>query len=263
MTLNGSPSPWRSAMASARPAKPPPPISTSVALGSRFLGIALSSPWRKYITAPQSRCLACPPSLHRPAHHPRPRTARGEPVPRPQPADRLAARVRRPGDRPGAGRGQPHGRGRACRIRCTPISCWPATRRCRSSTRSTASATARASPPGASSRSSTASAIFSMSVSFHDDEPGLDHQMPMPDVPQPDAAAERGRDQAEHPAAAAGAGAPLLRARAADRAAAGGFRPLSPASGPKATASTSGSAPPRRCPTIRRSTAACSPMPPT
>ncbi len=41
----------------------------------------------------------------RPARHPRPRTARGEPVSRPQPAGRLAARVRRPGDRPGAGRG--------------------------------------------------------------------------------------------------------------------------------------------------------------
>ena len=29
-------------------------------------------------------------------------------------------------------------------------------------------------------------AIFSMSVSFHNDEPGLDHQMPMPDVPLPE-----------------------------------------------------------------------------
>jgi acyl-CoA thioesterase-2 len=29
-------------------------------------------------------------------------------------------------------------------------------------------------------------AIFSMSVSFHNDEPGLSHQMPMPDVPRPD-----------------------------------------------------------------------------
>src|SRR6185436_15982523 len=28
-------------------------------------------------------------------------------------------------------------------------------------------------------------AIFSMSVSFHADEPGLDHQAPMPDVPTP------------------------------------------------------------------------------
>jgi len=30
-------------------------------------------------------------------------------------------------------------------------------------------------------------AIFSMSVSFHADESGLDHQVPMPDVPKPDA----------------------------------------------------------------------------
>src|SRR5512140_3085172 len=30
-------------------------------------------------------------------------------------------------------------------------------------------------------------AIFSMSVSFHNDEPGLDFQMKMPDVPHPDA----------------------------------------------------------------------------
>jgi acyl-CoA thioesterase-2 len=30
-------------------------------------------------------------------------------------------------------------------------------------------------------------AIFSMSVSFHNDEPGLDYQVPMPDVPHPDA----------------------------------------------------------------------------
>jgi len=30
-------------------------------------------------------------------------------------------------------------------------------------------------------------AIFSMSVSFHNDEDGLDHQMAMPDVPHPDA----------------------------------------------------------------------------
>ena len=29
-------------------------------------------------------------------------------------------------------------------------------------------------------------AIFSMSVSFHNDEPGLSHQMPMPNVPHPD-----------------------------------------------------------------------------
>ena len=44
------------------------------------------------------------------ARRPRPRTARGESVPRPLAAGRLAARVRRPGDRPGAGRRGPHGR---------------------------------------------------------------------------------------------------------------------------------------------------------
>src|SRR5262249_60336449 len=47
----------------------------------------------------------------RPACHPRPRTARGEFVPRQQPEDELAARVRRPGDRPGHGGGVPHRRG--------------------------------------------------------------------------------------------------------------------------------------------------------
>ena len=90
------------------------------------------------------------------SRHPRSRAARAQPVPRPQPAGRLAARVRRPGHRPGAGRRLPHRRGARRRIRCTPISCGRAIRRCRSSTRSTASATARASPPAAWSRSSTA-----------------------------------------------------------------------------------------------------------
>ena len=90
----------------------------------------------------------------------------------------------------------PHRRGHAAAFAARLFPARPAIRRCRSSTRSTASATARASPPAAWSRSSTASAIFSMSVSFHNDEDGLDHQMPMPDVPPPDAAAERRRDQA-------------------------------------------------------------------
>ena len=87
--------------------------------------------------------------------HPRPRAARGESVPGLEPAGRLAARVRRPGDRPGAGRGVSHREGRRSRIRCMPISCAPATRRCRSSTRSTASATAAASRHAAWWRSST------------------------------------------------------------------------------------------------------------
>src|SRR6188472_3662446 len=29
-------------------------------------------------------------------------------------------------------------------------------------------------------------AIFTMAVSFHNDEPGMSHQMPMPEVPHPD-----------------------------------------------------------------------------
>ena len=38
-------------------------------------------------------------------------------------------------------------------------------------------------------------AIFTMAVSFHRDEPGLDHQAEMPDVPQAGGIAERSRDQ--------------------------------------------------------------------
>ena len=45
-------------------------------------------------------------------------------------------------------------------------------------------------------------AIFSMEVSFHGAEEGLSHQFPMPDVPKPELAAERDRDQAAHAASA-------------------------------------------------------------
>ena len=45
------------------------------------------------------------------ARRPRPREARGQPLPRAKPAGRLAARLRRPGDRPGAGRRRAHRRG--------------------------------------------------------------------------------------------------------------------------------------------------------
>src|ERR1700756_4068571 len=56
-------------------------------------------------------------------------------------------------------------------------------------------------------------AIFTMAVSFHRDEPG--------------AAAKQSRHQGARAAADARSGAPLLRARAADRMATGGARPLS------------------------------------
>ena len=69
-------------------------------------------------------------------------------------------------------------------------------------------------------------AIFSMSVSFHLHEDGLAHQFPMPTVPKPDELPSEVRDQATGDAADARSGAPLLRARAADRVAPGRVRPL-------------------------------------
>ena len=98
----------------------------------------------------------------------------------------MAPRLRRPGDRAGAGRGHAHGGGRAAAFAARLFPARPAIRTCRSSTRSTASATARVSPPAASSPSSTASRSSRWWCSFHNDEAGLSHQMPMPDVPQPD-----------------------------------------------------------------------------
>ena len=87
----------------------------------------------------------------------RPRGHRGQHLPGHQPRRRAPAGVRRPGRRPGAGGRGPHRRRRPpASTRCTPTSCAPATRRCRSSTRSTASATAARSPPAGSSPSSTA-----------------------------------------------------------------------------------------------------------
>ena len=49
--------------------------------------------------------------------------------------------------------------------------------------------------------------IFSMSVSFHADEEGLDHQAKMPDVPKPDALPTEAEIKRAHPAADARAGA--------------------------------------------------------
>ena len=71
--------------------------------------------------------------------------------------------------------------------RSTPTSCAPATRPCRSSTRSTASATARASRTRRVVAIQHGKAIFNLQASFHRAEPGLDHQEPMaPDVPDPE-----------------------------------------------------------------------------
>ena len=146
--------------------------------------------------APQRKSCIMSAAVSDSARHPRSRTARGEPVPRPLAADRLAARVRRPGDRPGAGRRHAAPSRARRRIRCTPISCWPAIRRCRSSTTSTASATARASPRAASSRSSTASRSSRCRCRSTTTRTGLDHQVHDAGRAAAGRAAERSRDQA-------------------------------------------------------------------
>ena len=97
------------------------------------------------------------------------------------------AGVRRAGRGPGARRGGPHRRARPAGALAARV--LPAARRpdaSRSSTRSTASATARASRPAGSSRSSTGAPIFNLQASFHVVEAGPDHQYPMPDVPTPE-----------------------------------------------------------------------------
>ena len=105
--------------------------------------------------------------------------------------------------------------------------------------------------------------IFVTSVSFHRHEPG--HGAPGQDARRADArgAAERGRDQGARAAADARPGAALLRARAADRAAAGRVRRAISARSTTTGGSTCGSAPPASCPIRRQSTNACWLMRPT
>ena len=109
-----------------------------------------------------------------------------EPVPRPLAAGRLAARVRRPGDRPGAGRRRAHGRASRPPHSMHAYFLLPGDpkvpiiydvdriRDGKSFTTRRVTARQHGHP------------IFSMLVSFHTDEPGLDHQAKMPDVPPPE-----------------------------------------------------------------------------
>ena len=125
-----------SASASVRPTKPPPAITTS----KRSRPLALASAMVQQCHVPRRRvnllkgglghAKVSPMSraLETASVHPRPRTARGESLPRLEPAGRLAARVRRPGDRPGAGRGASHGE-RAARAFAARL--FPARRRSR------------------------------------------------------------------------------------------------------------------------------------
>ena len=90
--------------------------------------------------------------------------------------------------------------------------------------------------------------IFAMSVSFHGEEPGFEHAAPMPKVPRPEDLPSEHEMKAGVMPLMPGSGAGLLRARAADRAAAGRVPPLPLARADGARRSTSGSAPPAALP---------------
>ena len=105
--------------------------------------------------------------------------------------------------------------------------------------------------------------IFSMSVSFHVREHGLEHAFADAEGAGPRGAAERGRDQGDGDADDARSGAGLLRARAADRAPAGRVPTAICRASRRSRSSMSGSGPPGGCRTTRRSTNACSPTRPT
>ena len=228
------------------------------ALTSRGAQASLAAPATKPV---QTRAHV----LRRPgsARSSRPRDARGEPVPRPLAAGRLAARVRRPGDRPGAGC-------RGAHRRCQP----PATFHARLLSPARRSQSAdhlrRRSHPRrqelhhparqrAPARQSDL--LHAGVVSYRRAGPRTSGQ----DAGRAAAgrSAERNGNAEEHAADHARSGAALLRARAADRTAPGRVRTLSAARKSPTGASTSGSAPPAGCPTISRSINACWPMPPT
>ena len=197
---------------------------------------------------------------------PRSRAARDQPVPRRQPAGRLAARLRRPGHRPGAGRRHPH------RRRARPPHSLHAyfmrpgdpavpiiyeVDRIRDG---------RASPPAASSRSSMAKRSSPCRPRSRSPSTGFEHQVADAEVPPPEELPSEARDpQGAIPDDACPR--PMrryLRARAADRAAPGRARHYRRAASRRR----------RRCRCLdpghrpaarrsRRSTNACSPMPPT
>ena len=108
----------------------------------------------------------------------------------------------------------PHGRGARWCIRCTRISCAAATSTRRSSTRWTAAATAAASTSRRVVAIQHGEQIFHMSASFQVEEEGPDHQVPMPDVPPPEAAAGPDGRGAQAARRHAGRAPPLLVAAA-------------------------------------------------
>src|SRR5580704_5561978 len=133
VTANDGPSAWRNASARVRPVKPPPAISTSTF--SRVM-VPFYHAWTGLDPALEPVCKEQ--RNNRTAHglrrsgsprHPRPRAAGGEPVPWPLAAIALAAGVRRPGDRPGAGGCLPYRRGRHRAAAAFAARLFPARRR--------------------------------------------------------------------------------------------------------------------------------------
>ena len=106
-------------------------------------------------------------------------------------------------------------------------------------------------------------AIFTLMVSFHNDEPGLDPSSADAAGAAARGSAERGPDPRDRAADDARSGAALLPERTANRTASGRISAATSARSPRTANSTSGSARPAICPTIRRSISACSPMRPT
>src|SRR6185295_17119318 len=238
VTENEDARPWRSAMASARPAKPAPPISTSVRCtlpadeAMRVLlakTIALSSPGPADDDGPRaatrSANVVC---RSRSPCHPRSRATRGKPVPWALATGRLAARVRRAGDRASAGRRLPHG-GRRRAAATLAARLFPAPRRPQGADHLRGRPHPRRHelhyPPRRRHPARTGDfhhgGVVSSRRARHE-PPGADTR-----GGEAGAAAERSRHQGARAAADARSGAPLLRARAADRMATGGARPLS------------------------------------
>src|SRR5580704_10290266 len=233
VTANDGPSAWRNATASVRPVKPPPAISTSTF--SRVM-VPFYHAWTGLDPALEPVCKGK--RNNRTAHglrrsgsprHSRSRAAGGEPVPRPLAAVALAAGVRRPGDRPGAGRRLPHRRGRRRAAAAFAARLFPARRRSQSADH------LRGRP-------------HPRRQEFHHPQRQGDPARPRhllhvgvvpplragPDPSGQDArgaeagrAAERRGAQGPHLSAVARTGAALLRARAADRIPPRGVQPLS------------------------------------
>ena len=174
----------------------------------------------------------------------------------------LAAGVRRPGDRPGAGRSVPHRREHAAAFAAR---LFPARRRSEGADRLRRRPHPRRQELHHAARGRDPARpgdLLDVGV-VPQRRAGLEPSDADAGRAAPGRAAERRRDQSEDPAADARGGAPLLRAASGRSSCARWSSAATPARSTEGAVSTSGCAPPRRCPTIRRSIAARWPMPRT